>query len=160
MIANGACARFKGGAIMPVRKSRLDPVKRRRELDLQNIRRRQRRRENPELVRARDRARYQLNPEKWRRACYRKHGLTPEQWNEMFAAQGFRCAACKTSEPTSLGQPKNRWHTDHNHKTGNVRGILCARCNVTLGHAQDDPVRLAALIKYLEDRSGVPSGSN
>ena len=135
-----------------MKKSRLDPAKRRREYDLQNKRRREKRRQNPEVVRAQDRERYKRNPEKWRRACYKKHGLTPQQWDDLFAAQSFRCAACKTDKPNGLGQPKNKWHTDHDHQTGNVRGILCAQCNLTLGHAQENPVRLAALIAYLEER--------
>lgn len=41
-------------------------------------------------------------------------------------------------------------HRDHNHKTGFIRGLLCAACNSALGFAHDDPARLAALIEYLK----------
>lgn len=44
-------------------------------------------------------------------------------------------------------------HIDHSHETGEVRGVLCHYCNLTLGLIQDDPKKLAALISYLKERS-------
>lgn len=41
---------------------------------------------------------------------------------------------------------------DHNHSTGNVRGILCGRCNKGLGLLRDDPAILRNLAKYVEER--------
>lgn len=38
---------------------------------------------------------------------------------------------------------------DHDHRTGDVRGILCHRCNVTLGHVHDDPILLSKMMDYL-----------
>lgn len=44
---------------------------------------------------------------------------------------------------------------DHDHATGDMRGVLCNRCNTLLGFAQDDAVRLRALADYLQrDRAG------
>lgn len=75
------------------------------------------------------------NPEKLRGLHLKyKYGITAEQWDAMFAAQGSCCAACRSADP----KHKRGWHTDHDHNTGAVRGILCHRCNVTLGNLGDD----------------------
>lgn len=41
---------------------------------------------------------------------------------------------------------------DHNHTTGEIRGVLCATCNAALGQAQDDPAILRSLADYLDER--------
>lgn len=61
-----------------------------------------------------------------RRRHLQQYGLTPEKFDEMREAQGGCCAFC--------GEPKKRLVVDHCHKTGNVRGLLCVRCNVALGY--------------------------
>ena len=77
----------------------------------------------------------------------RHYNLTVEEWNELFAEQGYACAAC--GSPTS-GRNNGQWCTDHNHVTGQVRGILCNGCNMAAGHLKDDPKRCLLLAKYLE----------
>lgn len=42
---------------------------------------------------------------------------------------------------------------DHSHKTGRVRGLLCKRCNLTIGAAEDDIALLGKMIAYLEEKS-------
>ena len=37
---------------------------------------------------------------------------------------------------------------DHVHGTTNLRGVLCIRCNCSLGHAKDDPARIRELLHY------------
>ena len=41
------------------------------------------------------------------------------------------------------------WHVDHCHRTGKVRGILCHKCNIGLGHFNDDPVLFARAAEYV-----------
>lgn len=62
-----------------------------------------------------------------------RYGLLMAEWDALFASQGNACATCESVDPG--GQP---WQTDHDHKTGRVRGILCMRCNVALGLLGDD----------------------
>ena len=41
---------------------------------------------------------------------------------------------------------------DHNHKTGEVRGLLCNGCNTGIGMLKDDPQVLRSALRYLEQR--------
>lgn len=103
--------------------------------------------------RRRDPARAQrwreANPEAVRVIRLRKYGMTPAEWDNMFAGQGFQCGACGGEDPLGAN-----WATDHCHKTGKVRGILCSRCNLALGMAKDNPKTLRALAEYLEKQAG------
>lgn len=72
-------------------------------------------------------------------------GLTWDEYDALLVAQDGRCAICG-------GRPrKNLLAVDHDHKTGEVRGLLCSRCNHRLlGSANDDPARLRKAADYLE----------
>jgi hypothetical protein len=74
----------------------------------------------------------------------RTFGITIEQRQQLLAAQGGLCAACGDENPT---------HTDHDHVSGSVRGLLCGRCNLGIGLFLDDPARMHAAISYLERTS-------
>lgn len=60
--------------------------------------------------------------------------------------QGGRCAnpGCGLTDPGAKG-----WQTDHDHKTGKVRGELCGGCNKALGFIHDDPIRAEGLATYV-----------
>mgnify|MGYP001575496867 CR=1 FL=1 len=74
-----------------------------------------------------------------------KYGITLEQRDAMLADQGGCCAICKTTEP---GRGK-AWNVDHCHATGQVRGLLCVRCNFVGGHAKDKVDVLVNAAVYL-----------
>ena len=76
-----------------------------------------------------------------------KYGLTTEQFDALLAGQGGVCAICGTLEWMGRG---NAPHTDHDHATGRVRGVLCGNCNNGIGMFGDDPARLRAAADYLE----------
>lgn len=74
------------------------------------------------------------NPRKHRDQRLARYGLTQNQFENIFESQGKRCGACSAADPgTKLG-----WVVDHDHDTGFVRGILCGKCNVTLGMMGDN----------------------
>ena len=75
------------------------------------------------------------------------YGITLAEFDELLEMQGGCCAICGTDDPGA-----KRFACDHNHETGEVRGILCNNCNRMLGHGKDSVSILAAGIKYLAER--------
>jgi hypothetical protein len=79
-----------------------------------------------------------------------RYGLTAAQVDEMVAEQGGRCAICRE---------KPAEHVDHDHATGEVRGLLCFTCNVGLGQLRDDLRTLEPLpTDPPPERPTLPSG--
>jgi hypothetical protein len=75
-----------------------------------------------------------------------KYGLTVENYEQMLDEQEGVCKACKEPPATSYSL-----HVDHCHTTGRNRGLLCFRCNTTLGKVEDRVDLLEALIDYLKE---------
>lgn len=80
------------------------------------------------------------------------YGITPDEYELMLDLQGFKCAICGTTEPGGKGM----FAVDHNHETGDVRGLLCNRCNSGIGQLLEDVDILQAAINYLRHRNGNP----
>lgn len=74
------------------------------------------------------------------------YGITIEQYWELFDHQKGCCACCGQSHELF----KRRLHVDHNHKNGQIRGLLCSECNPGLGYFQDSIERLEMAVKYLK----------
>jgi len=64
-----------------------------------------------------------------RRFRVEQYGITLEEYNDMFIEQDGCCAIC------GIHQSELNYSlcVDHNHETGNVRGLLCRGCNANLG---------------------------
>lgn len=65
--------------------------------------------------------------------------LTVEQRQQMENSQNGVCAICSKPETAvdSQGRTK-RLAIDHDHHTGRIRGLLCSKCNLGIGHLNDD----------------------
>lgn len=57
-----------------------------------------------------------------------------------------RCAICGVPEK----ELTRKLHTDHNHETGKIRGLLCANCNHGIGNFKDNIRLLFLAVEYLE----------
>jgi hypothetical protein len=76
---------------------------------------------------------------------FRRFGITEAELDALLARQKNRCAICKSAKPYGSGD----WQIDHDHVTGQVRGLLCSKCNLALGLLSDDPKVIAAALRYL-----------
>jgi DNA-directed RNA polymerase subunit RPC12/RpoP len=88
------------------------------------------------------RERYNERTRNWNRK--KLSGFTVEDYETRLAEQDYRCAICETDNPGATN-----WHTDHNHDTGQKRGILCHKCNTGLGLLKDSTEVLEKAIMYL-----------
>lgn len=92
---------------------------------------------------------YQLDY--WRRTSGHnapKYGITVDRFWEMVRDQGWACAIC--SIRFHAAGPKMA--IDHNHNTGEVRGVLCSNCNWGLGAFRDSADALQGAVRYLTER--------
>lgn len=75
----------------------------------------------------------------------KRYGITKDELYEIYISQNKCCAICEVS----IVFLSRNAHTDHNHQTGKVRGILCSPCNTGLGLFRDNPILLEAAKRYL-----------
>ncbi|MFD4474601.1 endonuclease VII domain-containing protein [Streptomyces sp. NPDC058471] len=61
------------------------------------------------------------------------YGLKKGEYAKLYTFQGGVCALCRRATGAS-----RRLSVDHDHRTGEVRGLLCRPCNTLLGHARDN----------------------
>lgn len=106
--------------------------------------------DNNEKMKAYKRKYYKkLTPEdrkKW--MLNRVYGLSIDQFMDMELKQGGVCGICGgTTKGKSLS-------VDHNHETGEVRGLLCHRCNTALGLLNEDINIFNKSIEYLNYHNG------
>lgn len=73
------------------------------------------------------------------------YGLTLEQIDQMIADRNGLCDICHLPN-----QDNTRLHVDHDHDTGQVRGMLCGNCNRGIGNFGHYPDRLRAAADYLD----------
>ncbi len=94
-----------------------------------------------------------ITPKKFNKKQYDRqrriesYGITVAEYEDMFESQNGRCKICSCKE-TTRGY-EGLLSIDHCHKTGNVRGLLCVKCNAALGMVNDDLRTLQNCLKYL-----------
>ncbi|WP_393063536.1 endonuclease VII domain-containing protein [Streptomyces sp. LN549] len=92
----------------------------------------------------RARPRHRKNARKSSRSWrLKQYGLTEERYEAMVSEQGGACRIC--------GYCPDLLVVDHDHKTGEVRGLLCRECNLALGFLRDNPAAATSAAAYLLD---------
>jgi hypothetical protein len=94
------------------------------------------------------------------RNLLRRYGIGIDEYQTLLANQNFACSIC-TVEISDTLEYKRKLPVvvDHNHETGEVRGILCSMCNLVLGHARESTEILYRAIVYLSERGAyTPKG--
>ncbi|WP_239404651.1 endonuclease VII domain-containing protein [Frankia sp. Cj3] len=89
-------------------------------------------------------------PNRRRDQQLKKYGLTAAEYDHLLAAQRGGCAVCATKTPGNRRTRAIRaFAVDHDHVTGQVRGLLCQGCNRAIGMLKDDPDVIAAAARYV-----------
>lgn len=102
---------------------------------------------DPEMQREAGRRWAAANPTKVKgKRLLSLYGLTWEQFGQMILDQSGLCALCEQPFGNS---PTRGPHVDHDHATGEVRGLLHGSCNRAIGLLQEDVDILQKAIKYL-----------
>lgn len=73
----------------------------------------------------------------------RQYNLSLDELKWFEEQQEGCCAICKDNTP--------KLFVDHDHMTGEVRGLLCHYCNTGIGLFMDNPDRLKSAIQYLTE---------
>lgn len=86
-------------------------------------------------------------------------GMTIAEYEELYKSQGGVCEICGQPE-TAMGRhgEVRLLCVDHDHKTGVVRSLLCASCNIALGNFKDDIAIIQSAFEYLIEHSQTQKG--
>jgi len=74
-----------------------------------------------------------------------KYGVSIEWVEERLAAHDYKCKVCETE----MKLHTNTVAIDHCHETGEVRDVVCKKCNLAMGQFRDDPKLIEKAIDYL-----------
>lgn len=82
---------------------------------------------------------------KWLR-IKKEYGLTKEDVENLFINQDGKCAICDFDI-------SKKYHIDHCHKNGHVRGLLCSKCNHAIGLLKESEILFKKAAQYIRDRN-------
>lgn len=104
---------------------------------------------NKEKVRTDKREAARANPLASRKRHLRKYyDITPEIYDDMLREQDGVCGICRSDNNGRV------LCVDHNHETGEIRGLLCGNCNVGIGRLKDSAVLVESALRYLQKYDG------
>jgi 5-methylcytosine-specific restriction endonuclease McrA len=90
------------------------------------------------------------------RRAYRKnwqlkkaYNISLDEYQSLFDLQNGKCAICNSPETDSTNGIVHLLAVDHNHDTGEVRGLLCKKCNTAIGLLNHEQGLLDRAKQYL-----------
>lgn len=84
-----------------------------------------------------------------RRELKRKYGLSIPEYGAMLLEQRGVCAICGNPETMVRRGKLQPLSVDHDHVSGQPRGLLCQKCNSGIGFFDDDRVLFENARRYL-----------
>jgi hypothetical protein len=81
----------------------------------------------------------------------RRYGIGADEVLQMLRDQLWRCPVCVCQLSLKTA------HVDHDHRTGQIRAVLCFNCNGGLGQFKDDPESLRRAAEYVEGNVWQPT---
>lgn len=82
----------------------------------------------------------------WKHQIKKKYGLTVEEFRELEIEQNYKCACCGISKEQTQ---QTELYVDHDHLTGEIRGLLCLQCNTGIGILGDNLEGVQKAYDYL-----------
>jgi hypothetical protein len=122
------------------------------------------REKNIDRIRERQRVQQKLkrknNPDAVKNSKLKEtHNISLDDYKRVLKDQDGKCAICgqtdgridpRTGQPMMLSVDHDHTCCNGNNSCGSCfRGLLCNRCNMGLGHFNDDPQLITKAIKYL-----------
>lgn len=103
--------------------------------------------QNKEKINLRTSSYYYNNKEKYKGIHRRNHlkekyNISESEYNKILIRQDYKCAVCGQIDSRNLC-------VDHDHKHGNIRGLLCNNCNRAIGHFHENIFSMIKAICYL-----------
>lgn len=80
----------------------------------------------------------------------RAYGISVAQYDELLEKQNHCCAICNKHED----EEKKNFSVDHDHISGEIRGLLCAYCNHRVVGRHRDGALLRKIADYVEQGTG------
>lgn len=110
---------------------------------------------NPEKYRLKAKLWRDSNKDKHRSALRRcelkrKYKITPEIYARLLSDQNGVCAICSKAQDSF----QKVFAVDHSHSTGRIRGLLCSRCNTSLGLIRENHSVALKMAEYIIKHTG------
>lgn len=83
----------------------------------------------------------------------KKYGIDEDGFGLLWDVQKGLCGICKNQlelPSRTRGQQRRAAVVDHDHTTGNIRGLLCNSCNKGIGLLDDSHLLLTQALKWIK----------